>query len=67
MNYELIKKNYDRGLWNKRQVEIAKEKGIITQKEYDDLKIMKQKNVQLYADLYKNVAFHVIMSTDVSK
>ena len=29
MNYELIKKNFDRGLWNKKQVEIAKEKGII--------------------------------------
>lgn len=37
MNYELIKKNYDRGLWNKRQVEIAKEKGIITQKEYEEI------------------------------
>lgn len=37
MNYELIKKNFDRGLWNKRQVEIAKEKGIITQKEYEEI------------------------------
>lgn len=34
MNYELIKKNFDRGLWNKKQVEIAKEKGIITEEEY---------------------------------
>lgn len=34
MNYELIKKNYDRGLWNKRQVEIAKEKGVITEEQY---------------------------------
>lgn len=34
MNFELIKKNFDRGLWNKKQVEIAKEKGIITDEEY---------------------------------
>lgn len=37
MNYELIKKNYDRGLWNERQVEIAKEKGIITEEEYQEI------------------------------
>lgn len=35
MNFELIKKNFDRGLWSKRQVEIAKEKGIITEEEYN--------------------------------
>ena len=29
MNFELIKKNFDRGLWNEKQVEIAKEKGVI--------------------------------------
>lgn len=37
MNFELIKKNYDRGLWNKRQVEIAKEKGVITEEEYNKI------------------------------
>jgi hypothetical protein len=37
MNYELIKKNYDRGLWSKRQVEIAKEKGVITEEEYQKI------------------------------
>lgn len=37
MNFELIKKNYDRGLWNKRQVEIAKEKGVITEEEYQKI------------------------------
>lgn len=37
MNYELIKKNYDRGLWNKRQVEIAKEKGVITEEQYKQI------------------------------
>ena len=39
----------------------------IFDKRIEEAKIMKQKNVQLYADFYKNVAFHVIMSTDVSK
>ena len=33
MNYELIKKNFDRGLWNEKQVEIAKNKGVITQEQ----------------------------------
>lgn len=37
MNFELIKKNYDRGLWNKRQVEIAKEKGVITEEQYKQI------------------------------
>ena len=37
MNFELIKKNYDRGLWSKRQVEIAKEKGVITEEEYQKI------------------------------
>lgn len=35
MTFEIIKKNFDRGLWSKRQVEIAKEKGIITEEEYN--------------------------------
>lgn len=34
MTFEIIKKNYDRGLWNKNQVEIAKNKGLITEEEY---------------------------------
>lgn len=42
MNFELIKKNFDRGLWNEKQVEIAKDKGIITQEEYK--KIIENKN-----------------------
>ena len=37
MNYETIKKNFDRGLWNERQVEIAKEKGVITEKQYKEI------------------------------
>lgn len=34
MTFEIIKRNYDRGLWNKKQVEIAKNKGLITEEEY---------------------------------
>lgn len=37
MTFEIIKKNYDKGLWNKRQVEIAKEKGVITEEQYQQI------------------------------
>lgn len=37
MNYELIKKNFDRGLWNERQVQIAKEKGVITEEQFQEI------------------------------
>jgi uncharacterized XkdX family phage protein len=34
MNYESIKKNYDRGLWSKQMVAKAVEKGIINADQY---------------------------------
>jgi len=34
MTYEMIKKNYDRGLWNKNMVKVAVTKGVITEEEY---------------------------------
>ena len=37
MTFEIIKNNYDRKLWNKRQVEIAKEKGAITEEQYQEI------------------------------
>lgn len=43
MNFELIKKNFDRGLWNEKQVEIAKNKGVITQEQYKAI-VSKKKN-----------------------
>ena len=43
MNFELIKKNFDRGLWNEKQVEIAKNKGVITQEQYNEI-VSKKKN-----------------------
>ena len=30
MNYEMIKRNYDRGLWNKQMVAMAVRKGVIS-------------------------------------
>lgn len=43
MNFELIKKNFDRGLWNEKQVEISKNKGVITQEQYKAI-VSKKKN-----------------------
>ena len=28
MTFEIIKKNYDRGLWNEQQVRVAQQKGV---------------------------------------
>jgi hypothetical protein len=37
MTYEIIKKNYDRGLWNKRMVATAVKKGVITEAQYQEI------------------------------
>ena len=37
MNYEIIKMNYDRGLWNKAMVQMAVRKGLITQEQYKEI------------------------------
>ena len=37
MTFQLIKKNYDRGLWNKLMVKMAVRKGIITEAEYQEI------------------------------
>ncbi|MBQ9980181.1 MAG: XkdX family protein [Oscillospiraceae bacterium] len=34
MNFETIKKNFDRGLWSKVMVKIAVKKGVITREQY---------------------------------
>ena len=36
MNYDMIKRNYDRGLWNKQMVALAVKKGVITKEEYQE-------------------------------
>ena len=35
MTYEMVKRNYDRKLWNKRMVGMAVTKGVITPEEYE--------------------------------
>lgn len=37
MNYETIKRNYDRKLWSKAQVRVAVVKGVITAEEYREI------------------------------
>lgn len=37
MTFEIIKKNFDRKLWNAKQVEIAKNKGLITEEQYQQI------------------------------
>ena len=34
MNYETIKRNFQRGLWNKEMVKTAVRKGVITAEQY---------------------------------
>ena len=45
MTFEIIKKNFDRGLWNAKQVEIAKNKGLITEEQYKEIVKSKQMNI----------------------
>ena len=37
MSYEIIKKNYERRLWNKAMVRLAVKKGVITAEQYEDI------------------------------
>ena len=37
MNFETIKKNYDRGLWNAAMVKTAVRKGVITKEQYKEI------------------------------
>lgn len=37
MNYEMIKRNYEKGLWNKQMVKVAVKKGVITKEEYEQI------------------------------
>ena len=37
MNYETIKKNYERGLWNAAMVKMAVRKGVITKEQYREI------------------------------
>lgn len=37
MNFETIKKNFERGLWNKQMVKMAVRKGVITKDQYQKI------------------------------
>ena len=37
MNFEAVKRNYDRKLWNKTMVKMAGRKGIITKEQYQQI------------------------------
>ena len=37
MSFEIIKRNYDRGLWSAAMVKTAAKKGIITKEQYTEI------------------------------
>ncbi len=37
MTFEQIKRNYDRGLWNKQMVAMAVTKNVITEAQYQEI------------------------------
>ena len=37
MNFTMIKKNYEKGLWSKQMVKMAVKKGVITKEEYKEI------------------------------
>lgn len=37
MNYETIKKNYEKGLWTVQLVKMAVKKGVITKEQYKEI------------------------------
>ena len=37
MNYKMVKKNFDKGLWSLTMVKMAVKKGIITKEEYKEI------------------------------
>jgi len=37
MTFEIVKKNYDRKLWNKQMVAVAVTKGVITAAQYQEI------------------------------
>lgn len=37
MNYETVKKNYERGLWTAAMVRVAVKKGVITKEQFREI------------------------------
>jgi spermidine/putrescine-binding protein len=44
MNFKMIKRNYDKGLWSKQMVKVAVKKGVITKEEYKDITLEEYAN-----------------------
>lgn len=44
MTYEMIKTNFDKGLWNEAMVKIAVKKGIITAEQFTEITKVEYKN-----------------------
>ena len=39
MNYETVKKNFERGLWNVAMVRMAVRKGVITKEQFKEITV----------------------------
>jgi uncharacterized XkdX family phage protein len=37
MNFDIVKRNYDKGLWTKQLVKMAVRKGVITKEQYEEI------------------------------
>jgi uncharacterized XkdX family phage protein len=37
MSFEIVKRNFDRGLWTKQMVAVAVKKGVITPEQYREI------------------------------
>lgn len=46
MNYEMVKNNYEKGLWNIQLVKIAVAKGIITREDYKTITGIEYPNIK---------------------
>lgn len=44
MTYEMIKTNFDKGLWNEAMVKVAVKKGIITTEQFTEITKVEYKN-----------------------
>jgi hypothetical protein len=44
MSFEIIKQNYERGLWTKAMLRVCVKKGLITEKQYEDIVDKKETN-----------------------
>lgn len=37
MNFDIVKRNFDKGLWTKQLVKMAVKKGVITKEQYAEI------------------------------